>query len=127
MNSSYWGLLALAGALGCAVDTGAAAVDDDESVGESVEALKKNALTAAQQATALKLIDDICGDTWCEGDHNFRFDRLVCQEGCRDRPGSCEMTFRVFSYDTDVDTGPTFVRSCRTTGFTGFDSLVRAQ
>src|SRR5436853_412785 len=28
-------------------------------------------LSPTQEKIALKLIDDICGDTWCEGDYNF--------------------------------------------------------
>jgi hypothetical protein len=124
MKTSYWGLVALAGALGCAVDTGGGA--DAETAGESSEALRKHALTAAQASTALKLIDDICGDTWCEGDHNFRFDQLVCHAGCGGRAGTCKLTFRLFSYDTDVETGPTYTRSCTTPGFTGFESLVQS-
>jgi hypothetical protein len=120
----WWGMLC-ASLAGCAIDAGDGT--DVEDIGEQTHELKPNALTSKQQATALKLIDDICGDTWCEGDHNFSFDRLVCQKGCAGRPGSCELTFRVFSYDTDVETGPTFVRSCPTGGFTGFESLVRTQ
>jgi hypothetical protein len=119
-----WGALAVSLA-GCTVE--ASSVADAERLGETTEDLKHGALNAAQQATALKLIDDICGDTWCEGDHDFSFDRLVCQDDCRGGAGSCELTFRVFSYDTDIESGPTFVRSCRTPGFTGFDSLVQTQ
>jgi hypothetical protein len=107
----------------CAFD--ASIEPEDEVVAELSEGLVRSALTDAQQAKALKLIDDICGDTWCEGDHNFSFDRLECRAGCARRAGSCKLTFRVFSYDTDVETGPTYVRSCTTSGFTGFASLVQ--
>ena len=43
-------------------------------------------LTQAQERIVLRLIDDICGDTWCEGDHAFRFRRFSCSPergGCR--------------------------------------------
>jgi hypothetical protein len=119
-----WAML-LTSVVGCAFDT--APSSDEAPVGELSQELQRSALTPSQQATVLDLIDDICGDTWCEGDHNFSFDRLRCRNGCPGRPGRCEMTFRVFSYDTDVETGPTFVRSCETTGFTGFESLVQTQ
>jgi len=120
----WWGML-VASLAGCAVDTSGGA--DGEELAEAPQELRRNALSDRQQATVLKLIDDICGDTWCEGDHNFSFDRLECQKGCGGREGSCKMTFRIFSYDTDIETGPTFVRSCQTGEFTGFDSLVRTQ
>jgi|SRR6478735_141595 len=107
---------------GCALET---TDDPREEVAASTDALSRPALNNRQEATVLKLIDDICGDTWCEGDNNFRFDRLECHAGCAGRDGSCRLTFRVFSYDTDVETGPTYTRSCTTSGFRNFDSLVK--
>ena len=42
------------------------------------------AVTAAQERVVLRLVDDICGDTWCEGDHAFRFRSFSChpRRGC---------------------------------------------
>jgi hypothetical protein len=120
-------VLALVCALfGCSFNTGAESEEAAgiEEVAELSSNLVKNALSRKQQATVLKLVDDICGDTWCEGDHNFSFDRLDCRMGCAAHAGSCELTFRIFSYDTDIETGPTYVRSCTTAGFTGLASLV---
>jgi hypothetical protein len=59
---------------GCAAEL---APEGAEDLGEAEAALCKNALSAAQEKTALKLIDDICGDTWCEGDNNFAFSPSV--------------------------------------------------
>jgi len=109
---------------GCAVDTDESRTGADEALAETTDALRRPGLTKPQEAVVLKAIDDICGDTWCEGDNNFSFDRLECTEGCAGHPGSCQLTFRVFSYETDVETGPSYTRSCRTPGFTGFASLV---
>ena len=109
---------------GCAVDVNDSHEGADEGVSTMTDALTKKGLTKREEAIALKAIDDICGDTWCEGDHNFSFDRLECVPGCAGHPGHCQLNFRVFSYDTDLETGPTYTRSCRTPGFTGFDSLV---
>jgi hypothetical protein len=110
----------------CAVSTEDASEGRTEHVAAASQALSRNALSERQEAIALKAIDDICGDTWCEGDHNFRFDSLACSMGCKKRAGSCKLSFRVFSYDTDVETGPTYTRTCRTPGFTGFDSVVES-
>lgn len=112
---------------GCALETSADEPSAAEEVASVSSELKRNALTRQQEATALKLIDDICGDTWCEGDHNFRFDRLECRTGCASKPGTCELTFRLFSYDTDIETGPTYTRTCKTHDFKGFASLVDTQ
>jgi hypothetical protein len=108
---------------GCAVDMDEVRNGAEEPLGEATGDLTQKGLTKQEEAVVLKAIDDICGDTWCEGDHNFSFDRLECVEGCAGRGGSCQLTFRIFSYDTDLETGPTYTRSCRTPGFTGFDSL----
>ena len=109
---------------GCAVDSSDQADAPHEDVVETREELSRPGLSKGQEATVLKLIDDTCGDTWCEGDNNFRFDRLDCRPGCAGHAGSCRLTFRVFSYDTDVETGPTYTRTCRTDDFSGFASLV---
>lgn len=44
----------------------------------------RTAVTAAQERVVLRLVDDICGDTWCEGDHAFRFRSFTChpRRGC---------------------------------------------
>jgi hypothetical protein len=111
----------------CAMETADGAEEPQQQAGERSEQLSHARLSKRQQATVLKLVDDICGDTWCEGDHNFSFDSLDCEMECRAQIGSCRLTFRVFSYDTDLETGPTYTRSCRTEGFSGFDSLVETQ
>lgn len=117
-------LTLLAVGSGCAMDVGSSRTDADEPLTRTTDALSRKGLTKREEAMVLKAIDDICGDTWCEGDHNFSFDRLECVKGCAGHAGSCQLTFRVFSYDTDLETGPTYTRSCRTPGFAGFDSLV---
>ena len=44
----------------------------------------RTSITAAQERVVLRLVDDICGDTWCEGDHAFRFRQFTChpRRGC---------------------------------------------
>lgn len=113
-----WG----SGALGC----GSAAGDapSAEEVQSIQQDLAVNALSKDQARTVLKLVDDICGDTWCEGDHNFHFDRIECSRACGNLPGTCRLNFRIFPYDSDLKTGPTYARSCKISGFSGFASLV---
>ena len=81
----------------------------------------RNALAPTEEKTALKLIDDICGDTWCEGDNNFAFDHLTCRAGAGPTSGTCTLRFRILPRD---DSGRSFARTCTTGGFTGFASLV---
>jgi hypothetical protein len=111
------------GALGCG-----AAPDETQSAESEVQSvqteLSAKALTKQQASAVLSLVDNICGDTWCEGDHNFHFDRIECAPGCGKRPGTCRLAFRIFPYDSDLKTGPTYARTCKTSGFNGFASLV---
>ncbi len=46
--------------------------------------------SAVQKNAALQAIDSICGDTWCEGDYNFRFNEFTCDK----KEKSCELNFQ---------------------------------
>jgi hypothetical protein len=81
-------------------------VSDAEEVTSSA-----NALTRAESS-------DVCGDTWCEGDYDFRFRRLTCREA----DATCHLRLEVLPRDGAA--GRPAWRSCRTGGFNGFDSLV---
>ncbi len=84
------------------------------------EALLSNALSPAQAKTALKLIDDICADTWCSGDYNFGFRRLSCSRTAK----TCILTLQVFPREGVPGQERSYWRSCKTSGFKGFGSLV---
>lgn len=106
---------------GCALEANEAGVAT-QSLGESDSALCRNALSAHEEKTVLQLIDNICGDTWCEGENDFAFERLTCRTGAPDSPsGTCTLKLRLIPRDD----GPrSYVRTCTTDGFFGFDSLV---
>ncbi len=110
---------------GCAAEVAPDDALEAEVVGETESALCKNALSSAQEKTALKLIDDICGDTWCEGDNNFAFLALTCRAGTG-KPatnGSCTLKLDIIPR-VDETTPPRYRRTCTTGGFSGFASLV---
>ncbi|MBC7662049.1 MAG: hypothetical protein H7249_20330 [Chitinophagaceae bacterium] len=50
----------------------------------SSHALAAPVLSDEEQIDVLQSIDDICGDTWCEGESNWSFDALSCdsESGC---------------------------------------------
>ena len=54
-------------------------------------------LTRRQEAVVLDLIDDICGDTWCEGDFAFDFRRFHCSPEQR----SCVLRLRIASREQE--------------------------
>lgn len=111
-------LWALCCACGCA--SADRETNEGEVVGSQSEASSKNALTPREAATVLRLIDDRCGDTWCEGDYNFAFRRVTCSE----RSGSCTLTLQVFPREGVPASRKMYWRSCKSAGFTGYDSLV---
>jgi len=105
----------------CSSETGAdVEVGEGNAVETESEALLNNALTPAQAKTTLRLIDDICGDTWCEGDNNFGFRRLTCSKAAK----TCTLTFQILPRDAAPGAPTSYWRTCKTPGFTGFRSLV---
>ena len=51
-------------------------------------------LTATQKKQVLRAIDNVCGDTWCEGDYNFRFDQIFCSSHTK----TCRVIFQYFPH-----------------------------
>jgi len=48
-------------------------------------------LSSRQERIVLRLVDDRCGDTWCEGDYAFDFRRFSCDATQR----ACSLTLRI--------------------------------
>jgi hypothetical protein len=95
-------------------------VSEATPVESQSEALAVNALSVAQAKTTLRLIDDICGDTWCDGDYDFGFRRLTCSKAAH----TCTLTLQAFPVEGVISSQKSYWRSCKTPGFTGFASLV---
>lgn len=77
-------------------------------------------LTRVQEQTVLRLVDDICGDTWCEGDHLFDFRSFTCDPAAR----SCLLRLRIAPL-VDPGVPPQWHRRAgRVHGFARFRDLV---
>ena len=99
-----------------------AAVSSAVLLGEPAAAsaeVRRYGLTAAQERVVLRLVDDVCGDTWCEGDHAFRFQRFSCDP----RRERCTLRVQIASYDEQPRRWRT--RSLRLTGFPRYRDMVR--
>lgn len=94
--------------------------DDTGPVESQSEPLVQNALTPEEEATALRLIDEICADTWCAGDYNYVFQRLTCSR----EAGTCTLSMELFPRAGVPSPRSSYSRFCKTEGFTGFESLV---
>ena len=73
-------------------------------------------LTVQQERVVLDLIDDICGDTWCEGDYAFDFQKFSCEQG------SCSLRLRIAPYTDEALQW--YRRTGQLEGFTAFDQMV---
>jgi hypothetical protein len=109
-------LLCGCGATAPSGDSDAAAYDIESAA--ALDEVDTGGLSRAEAAMVLDAIDDICGDTWCEGDHDFRFRRLRCEP----RTSTCSLFFLMFPHGT----APTFAswRTCKTGDYAGLASLV---
>jgi hypothetical protein len=103
---------------GATAPSGDSNADFDIESAAALDEAEEGDLSRAEAATVLDAIDDICGDTWCEGDHDFRFRRLRCEA----RTSTCSLLFLMFPHGT----APTFAswRICKTGDYAGLASLV---
>ncbi len=58
-----------------------------------------NDLSSKEESSLLTSIDNICGDTWCEGDFNFSFNSFVCDFD----KSECVMEYEFIDYYFDQD------------------------
>ncbi len=50
--------------------------------------------------TVLNELDQLCGDSWCEGDFNYKFEQLNCDA----KSGGCALVFTMIDRNTDNET-----------------------
>lgn len=80
----------------------------------------------AETATILKAIDNICGDTWCEGDYSFRFRKVTLDT----TKNSTRVLFTMSINDpVEVDSSAIIVKqkfdvSCDVAGYSTFAAIM---
>jgi hypothetical protein len=107
---------------GSSPSSGVELTDDGIDDAKADAPVTASALTSAESHTILDLIDDACGDAWCEGDYNYAFKRFTCKTTTH----SCTLTVIVIDEgDPAAHTATrSFWRSCKIPGFSGFDGIV---
>jgi hypothetical protein len=117
------GSLWLVGIALCAVAcAGKSAGGEDPSTGAAQDLKTTTAppppdgLTPAQTTNVLNLIDDHCGDAWCESDLDYSFDTFTCTFAT----GACTMSFVAI----DKDTQSQHPLSCTFSGLKSFNDIV---
>ncbi len=56
----------------------------------------------------LTTIDNLCADTWCEGDYNYSFSKLECSNN-----NTCKLSFRIIDGDKEKMSN---IKTCKLTG-----------
>lgn len=80
----------------------------------------------AETATILKAIDNICGDTWCEGDYSFRFQKVTLDTA----KNSTRVLFTMsIAYPTEIDSSAIILKqkfdvSCDVAGYSTFAAIM---
>ena len=59
-----------------------------------IHAQAKDILNEKQKDTTLELLNNLCGDTWCEGDFEYEFDQIDCSKHKK----NCKIELNVLIY-----------------------------
>ena len=81
----------------------------------STSSFAKDFLTESQGQTVLTSIDNICGNTWCEGDFDFSFDEVICDS----KTSSCKITMDLINMDACYDDNGDSIEGCIPARHTG--------
>ncbi len=77
-------------------------------------------LTAKQKSEVLLQLNNICGDTWCDGDWWWTFKSITCKLDL----DSCTWTAMIDPSVPAAGKVPVYWRSCKVTGLKKFSDLV---
>ena len=78
-------------------------------------------LSRREEKRVLRAIDQVCGDTWCEGDYNFRFKKLVCNFTL----GICTLEYEAGVWPAEGEKIKFSIKkTCSVTGVSSISSLI---
>lgn len=84
----------------------------------------KELLTPKQREDIIRTVDNICGDTWCEGDYNFRFNSFTCDK----KTTSCELNFQFIKYEGENEKEIfSSEQTCRFNNIKSFNQLMESK
>jgi len=76
--------------------------------------------TPKERKNILKVIDDICADSWCEGDYDFKFLDLNCMK----KTHRCELTFHFIKFEDENHQVKSPVQTCAISNIKGIESVL---
>lgn len=95
-----------------------AAAGESSVTGQGQGQGRPDDLSQEEEETALKLLDDICGDTWCEGSYTWTFEELACSFS----KGSCTLLLEAVEAGGNVPGSEPLV--CHLEGLGGYGDMV---
>ncbi|HTJ42802.1 MAG TPA: hypothetical protein VL463_11950 [Kofleriaceae bacterium] len=102
------------------IDTGDVVVTDDTAApSPDDQKADANDLSTTQAKTVRFELDQVCGDTWCDGDFDFSFKKAVCHFGA----GTCTITALIWPRQ-ETKPIPVYWRSCKISGLHRFEDLI---
>jgi hypothetical protein len=106
---------------GCAAQTSPQGqVEDPSAETEAGITTTSHDLTDAQKKAVLLQLNNICGDTWCDGDWSFTFEKIVCKLDV----GTCTWTALIKPSVPVAKPVPVYWRSCKVSNLHSFTDLV---
>lgn len=79
--------------------------------------------TEKQTSEIIQAIDNICADTWCEGDYNFEFIDFSCNKSVH----TCDLTFHFIETDDDNVQTYSALQTCHFTNITKFKQIKQSK
>lgn len=78
-------------------------------------------LSDSQRSTVLREIDNICGDSWCEGDYNYSFDKFSCDSVKQ----TCILELRLFDGYSEEDENTVYHSGvCALEGLSDYSQMI---
>lgn len=94
---------------------------------DSVEEAKDDSggLTAKQAKAVLSELNDLCGDSWCEGDYLWDFKKIKCKFGDQ----TCTLTMMVTDWGIEEEGTEDIIywRSCKMKGIGAHEEMVKGE
>ncbi len=87
----------------------------------------KQWLTENQKSDVLMVIDNICGDTWCEGDFNFSFNEVNCWLPSGECSVELELIWYLFDNEYNEIGEKRYPVTCELSGLTKISQMVEMQ
>lgn len=76
--------------------------------------LSRTTISNQNDTIALKLIDNICGDTWCEGEFNYRFNHIEFLAASN---------HTLLKFEIMINDEKRFKTQCKIQGFSNFKEI----